>query len=62
MPRIMIKCPKTKKLVPTGFAMDKASFDNPTNVLTNNTVSCPACGQNHTWSKSDAVLEVKQSG
>jgi hypothetical protein len=42
--------------------MDKASFDNTTNILTNNTVRCPACGQNHTWSKSDAVLEGKQSG
>jgi hypothetical protein len=46
-----------KKLVPTGIAMDKASFNNPTNVLTNNTVRCVACGEKHTWSKSDAVLE-----
>ena len=57
MPRVMIKCPKTKKLVPTGFGMDKASFNNPTNILRSNTFRCPECGENHIWSKSDAVLE-----
>jgi phage FluMu protein Com len=58
MPRLMIKCPKAKKLVPTGMFMSKDSFDNPANVLTNNTVRCFACGEMHTWSKSDAVLEA----
>ena len=57
MPRVMIKCPKTLKLVPTGIAMSKSSFDNPTNVLATNTVRCPSCGEKHIWSKSDAVLE-----
>jgi len=57
MPRVMIRCPNTKKLVPTGFAMEKNAFDNPTFDLTNNTVHCPACGKDHTWSKRDAVLE-----
>jgi hypothetical protein len=61
MPRVMIKCPRVLKLVPTGMAMGQASFDNPTNLLTNNTFRCPACGEKHTWSKSDAVLEVTKS-
>ena len=56
MPRVMIKCPNTQKLVPTGMAMDKSSFDSST--LTNNTVHCSACGKNHTWSKSEAILEA----
>jgi hypothetical protein len=54
----MIKCPKTLKLVPTGIVMRKDIFDNPTNVLTGNTFRCPSCGEKHTWSKSDAVLEA----
>jgi hypothetical protein len=61
MPRVMIKCPKTFMLVPTGIAMSKSSFDNPTNVLATYTVRCPSCGEKHTWSKSDAVLEVTKS-
>jgi hypothetical protein len=55
MPRVMIKCPNTNKLVSTGFFMDKSSFDS--SVLTNNSILCPACGKKHTWSKSEAVLE-----
>jgi hypothetical protein len=58
MPRVMIKCPKTSKLVSTGIIMRKDSFDNPTNVLTSNTFRCSSCGEKHIWSKSDAVLEA----
>lgn len=55
MGQVLIKCPKTGKPLPTGFAMDQVSFDSST--LTNNTVGpCPHCGENHTWSKSDAWL------
>jgi hypothetical protein len=55
MPRLMIMCPDTKKLIPTGLSMDKHSFDAST--LEDNTVRCPACGKDHTWSKSDVVFE-----
>ena len=56
MGMVMIKCPKTGKPVPTGFGMDKGSFESST--LTNNTVSpCPACGGKHTWSKKDGWLQ-----
>jgi hypothetical protein len=61
MPRVMIKCPNTNKFVPTGFALDKASFENPSYILGNNTVRCPACGKDHTWSKADAILEDAKS-
>lgn len=60
MPRIMVVCPKTKKLVPTGMGADKASFDNPTNKFINNSFRCSACGEMHTWSKKDAVLEASK--
>jgi hypothetical protein len=55
MPRIMIKCPTTGKLIPTGMAADQNSFDSST--FTNNSVQCPECGRMHTWSKQDAQLE-----
>jgi hypothetical protein len=61
MPRVMIKCPKTLKLVPTGIAVGKSSFDNPTNIVAKYTVRCPSCGEKHTWSKSDAVLKYAKS-
>ena len=56
MPALMIKCPTTKKLTPTGFAMDKTSFEDPTNRLFSNQSQCVHCGQMHMWDKKDAVL------
>ncbi len=56
MPSIMIKCPKTGKALPTGISMPKESFDDPTNVFTNNSTQCPHCGQMHVWNKSDAFV------
>lgn len=54
MGQVMIRCPQTGKLVSTGIAMDKASFESST--LTNNSVKCPLCGNIHVWSKRDATL------
>jgi len=57
MPRIMIKCPKTGNSVPTGIAIDKISFEST--VFTNNAFGpCMECGQTHTWSSTDAFLEI----
>lgn len=55
MARIMIKCPKTGKPVPTGVVMDAASF--ATASLTGNRVKCPHCPETHRWDKKDAWLE-----
>jgi endogenous inhibitor of DNA gyrase (YacG/DUF329 family) len=55
MANVMIKCPATGKLVPTGFEMDAQSFASSD--LSDNSVSCPACGGTHVWSKEDAQLE-----
>ena len=54
MAEIVIKCPKTRKLVSTGMSMDKESFE--TAKLEGNTMRCPACRDYHIWSKNDAVL------
>ncbi len=54
MNTVMIKCPKTKQLVPTGIELNTAQFllmePKP------RTLKCPACREVHTWNKQDAVL------
>jgi hypothetical protein len=52
---VVIKCPTTGQIVPTGLAMDPDTFRNA--ILEGNGLgNCPACGGNHVWSKSDAFL------
>ncbi len=53
MPSLMIHCPKTGKPLSTGINMDAASFASST--LTDNTTTCPHCGQPHTWNKADVL-------
>jgi endogenous inhibitor of DNA gyrase (YacG/DUF329 family) len=55
MANVVIKCPKTGKLVPTGMNMDEASFKSSS--MTNNSFNCPACGETHTWNKDQASLQ-----
>jgi hypothetical protein len=54
--RIMIKCPKTGKLVYTGFAMDAQTFD-ALPIEDQDPIQCPACNQMHRWKKRDAIFE-----
>jgi hypothetical protein len=56
MANVVIKCPTTDKLVPTGIAMDAQSFQRA-EMGTNTLGNCPACGGNHVWNKEDAQLE-----
>jgi len=55
--RIFIECPTTRKLVFTGFAMDRATFES--SPIEQNAVHCPACGKEHEWQKSDAMFEAE---
>jgi hypothetical protein len=55
MARIMIRCPKTQRPIPTGIAADPAAYETLT--LEGNSVKCPACGETHVWDKKDAFLE-----
>lgn len=55
MIQAMIVCPKTGKAVPTGFAFGSLEvFDATT--LTNNTVTCAACGDTHLVDDSTVKL------
>jgi hypothetical protein len=47
--QLMILCPKTGRAIPTGIAMDPASFASCG--MQDNASSCPHCGQSHPWSK-----------
>lgn len=57
MARIMITCPVTKKPVWTGMEGDKQSLDPTVNDIGDNSITCPQCGQEHTWQQRDAYLE-----
>ena len=55
MADLVIKCPTTGKVIKTGIRISKEAFDS--SEMTNNTVGCPECGQNHKWDKKDAWLQ-----
>ncbi len=54
MPRILTKCPRTERTVPTVLRMREAAFEALSGP---HAFRCPACSQIHTWEKQDAWLE-----
>jgi hypothetical protein len=54
MGQVMIRCTESGEGVPAGLRVDAISFK--TGNLTD-TVRCPHCGQEHTWSTKDAWIE-----
>jgi endogenous inhibitor of DNA gyrase (YacG/DUF329 family) len=55
-PRVMIKCPVTGEPVHTHTFASESYFES--SMYDNRTLkNCPACGQDHTWSKEIAFLE-----
>ena len=55
MSMIMIRCPQTGIEVSTEIECDGESFAKLPFVITHTT--CPSCGHEHSWSKSEAWLE-----
>ncbi|MEP6777405.1 MAG: hypothetical protein ABI944_03045 [Chthoniobacterales bacterium] len=52
--RILVRCPATAKLTPTGMTIDEDLYaDTP---LKNHKLTCPHCQQVHNWTKKDVVL------
>lgn len=51
--RMMIRCPSTRRSIPTGLTTDPTTWS----VVGLNKVSCPECKQVHMWTQSDAYLE-----
>jgi endogenous inhibitor of DNA gyrase (YacG/DUF329 family) len=53
--RLMIRCPKTGHAVPTGVAIDPASYVSAS--MEDNWTKCPYCGEKHRWSKEITFWE-----
>lgn len=54
MSRVMILCPETDKPVYTGMNFDWYTFESTR--IAEKSVVCPACGQEHSWGRTDAYL------
>lgn len=52
--RILVRCPDTGKLSPTGKVVKEALWDETKLKLPR--VTCPHCRQVHAWTKKDVVL------
>ncbi len=53
--QVMIFCPTTGKEIPTGILAIQLMFDSQDYISMK--VTCPECGEVHTWSKKDAYLK-----
>ena len=53
---VLISCPRTFDLAPTGVEVANVQDVDEHNVL----VDCPACGNDHEWGPDDAVLIDRQ--
>ena len=52
--RILVRCPSTGKLAPTGKTVKEAAWEGTK--LNRPRLTCPHCHQVHTWTKKDVVL------
>jgi len=52
--RILVRCPSTGKLTPTGKTVDEARWG--ATKLKRPRLTCPHCRQVHSWTKKDVVL------
>jgi hypothetical protein len=50
---VMIRCPESGEGVPAGMRIDTFNASG----LSDQTVKCPHCGREHTWSMKDAWIE-----
>jgi hypothetical protein len=52
--RILVRCPSTAKLAPTGKTVEEALWAETK--LNRPRLTCPHCGEVHSWTKKDVVL------
>jgi hypothetical protein len=52
--RILVRCPSTGKLTPTGKTINEARWNDAK--LKRPRLICPHCRQVHSWTKKDVVL------
>lgn len=56
MPQVMIECPHTGQHVYAGLNFDWSTFE--CQKLPEMRLKCPACGEEHRWTKADAFLRA----
>ncbi len=52
--RLLVRCPSTAKLIPTGQTVEEEAWAETK--LREHKVSCPHCQGTHAWNKKDVVL------
>ena len=52
--RILVRCPSTGKLTPTGRTVKESAWEGTK--LDRPRITCPHCRQVHSWTKKDVVL------
>jgi hypothetical protein len=55
MPRLMIECPDTHKLIYTGQNFNWETFESAK--LGESSLPCAECGKVHRWTRMDAILD-----
>jgi hypothetical protein len=52
--RILVRCPSTAKLTPTGQTVEEESWGDTK--VKETKINCPHCETTHAWTKKDVVL------
>jgi hypothetical protein len=52
--RILVRCPATGRLAPTGKTVQESAWNDTK--LNRPRLTCPHCHQVHSWTKKDVVL------
>jgi hypothetical protein len=55
MPALMVTCPTTATIIPTGIEIEAEDLRVLPRVTA--AVYCPACGEKHFWTRDDAMLD-----
>jgi hypothetical protein len=56
MSRVLITCPETGKNIYTGLNMEWNQLDAVE--IGEHELDCPECGQRHSWTRHDAILQA----
>jgi len=55
MPALMVTCPTTARIVPTGIEIEPEDLRALPRIAA--PLHCPACGEKHFWTRDDAMLD-----
>jgi hypothetical protein len=56
LPRVMVRCPMTEHLIPTGYESD-GSRGFRSRLPRSTIVLCDSCRRTHAWYREEAILE-----